>query len=148
MVSQRDIGVSGPEYRFVIEEGKVREFASAIGWRLDPGSEPIIPPTFLGVAGRWWGYTLDEPGQTDLSRIEIDRSLLLHAEEEYEFHGAPPRAGDEYAVRTFVKECYEKTGKRGGRLIFVVTETEYRNKEGGLAAIGRQTVVQTETSSA
>jgi len=148
MVSKNDVGATGPIYRFPIEEGKVREFAGAIGWALNDDSKPEIPPTFLGIAGRLWGYTFDDPKDTALAAVDIDRSLLLHAEEEYEFPGDVPRVGDTLFVRTYIKDVFEREGKRGGKMTFVVAETEFKNDADVIVAFSRQTVVKTESAAA
>jgi len=149
MVSANDIGLSGPPYRFPIEEGKVKEFARSIGATdsvyLD-GETPLALPTFLGIAGRFWGYTLDDPKDSALAAVDLDRSLLLHAEEEYEYPNGLPRAGTVLTAQTRIKDVTQKIGKRGGKLTFVVTETEFKDQAGMIVAVSRQTIVKTETA--
>jgi len=149
MVSQADIGVSGPVYRFPLEEGKAHEFARAIGAKNPVFFEekhPLVTPTYLGISGRFWGYTFDAPGETNLAAIDIDRSLLLHAEEEYEFPNGLPRAGEDLFVRTFVSDVREKEGRTGGKMTFVVSETEYKTEDGETVCLSRMTVVKTENA--
>jgi hypothetical protein len=149
VVSKRDIGVAGPWFDVPLERGKIREFARAIKADLPEylrDIQPCIPPTFLVTAGRFWGYTFDDPGDTALSKVEIDRSILLHAEEEYEFFGPPPRAGTTLRARTRIADVYEKEGRRGGKLIFVVSETEFQDARGRQVAVSRTTVVKTESA--
>ena len=43
------------------------------------------------------------------------------------FPGPPPAAGAELTAQTRVAEIYEKEGKRGGTMTFVVTVTEFRD---------------------
>lgn len=141
------IGVCGPRYEFVVEKGKIREFARAT--RADHpayllAEAPIVPPTFLTIAGRFWGYTFDMPGATALATVPFDRSLLLNAEEEFEFTGEPPRAGARLWGQTGIKDIYTKQGKRGGSLTFVVVETRFEDDSGRLVAVQRQTLVKTE----
>jgi len=146
MVDKTDIGTSGPEYKFPIELGKVREYARATGYTDHAYFEeenPVIPICFLGIAGRIWGYTFDDPKDTALADVDIDRSLLLHAEEEYEILGVLPRAGDVMAVRTYIKDVYDKEGRKGGIMTFVITETEFKNQAGELVARSHQSVVKT-----
>ena len=149
MVGKADIGVAGPPFEFRVELGKVREFARAIKGDIDAylsGDEPVSPPTFTVVAGRLWGYTFDAPGDTSLADVDIDRSLLLHANEEYEFFGPPPRAGDVLQVSTRVADVFEKEGRRGGKLIFIVAETDFKRPDGERAMMSRTTVVKTEAA--
>jgi hypothetical protein len=142
-----EMGTCGPRYEFIVEKGKVREFARATfadhpAYLADEA--PIVPPTFLTIAGRFWGYTFDLPGDTPLAGIPLDRSLLLNAEEEFEFVGEPPRAGTRLWGQTCVKNIYRKQGKRGGTLTFVVVETRFESDDGALIATQRQTMVKTE----
>ena len=149
MVSKRDVGVSGPWFDVPLERGKVREFARAIKTELPEYLDevrPFIPPTFLVTAGRFWGYTFDDPRDTALAQVEIDRSILLHAEEEYEFFGPPPRVGTLLRARTKVADVHEKEGRRGGKLIFVMSETEFQDETGRQVAVSRTTVVKTESA--
>ena len=149
MVSANDIGLFGPPYRFPIEEGKVKEFSSidrSNRFCLPRWRDALALPTFLGIAGRFWGYTLDDPKDSALAAIDLDRSLLLHAEEEYEYPNGLPRAGTVLTAQTRIKDVTEKTGKRGGKLTFVVTETEFKDQAGVIVAVSRQTIVKTETA--
>ncbi len=140
------IGTTGPDYEFIVEQGKIMEFADAIH-STNPaykGAAAVVPPTFLTVAGNYWGYTLENPKDTVFRDLGIDTSLLLHAEEEYEFFSSPPRAGDRFSVRLRLADAWEKTGRRGGKLTFYKFETEFRNANGELHAVQRTTCVKTE----
>ena len=132
MASKSDVGVAGPEYLVPVERGKVREFARATKALLPEyldEERATIPPTFLATAGRFWGYTFDDPRGSAFAAVGIDRSLLLHAEEEFEFFGPPPCAGTCLTAQTKIVDVYEKEGRRGGRLIFVITETLYGDRK-------------------
>jgi hydroxyacyl-ACP dehydratase HTD2-like protein with hotdog domain len=67
----------------------------------------------------------------------------MHAEQEYVFHGPPPRAGTRLTCRSRIAEMYDKQGKRGGTLTFVVMVTEFRDASGKLVAEARMTAVET-----
>lgn len=140
------IGVSGPDYEFIVERGKIAEFANAIHSdnAAFSGDDAVVPPTFLTVAGNYWGYTLETPKDTVFRDLGIDTSLLLHAEEEYEFFSSPPRVGDRFSVHLRLADSWEKRGRRGGRLTFYKFETEFRNAAGELQAVQRTTCVKTE----
>jgi hypothetical protein len=73
----------------------------------------------------------------------MDLRRLLHGGQEYVFHGPPPAAGSELSVQTRVDEIYEKEGKRGGVMTFVVTVTEFRDAAGILVAEARSTAIET-----
>ncbi len=145
-MDQSIIGLTGPDYEFIVERGKIAEFAAATH-SSNPdfdGDRAVVPPTFLTVAGNYWGYTLETPRDTVFSDLGIDTSLLLHAEEEYEFFAPPPRVGDRFTVRLRIADIIEKQGRRGGKLTFYKFETEFRNDQGELQAVQRTTCVQTE----
>ena len=67
----------------------------------------------------------------------------MHAEQEYIFHGPPPRAGDALRCQSKITEIFEKKGKRGGTLTFVVMTTEFRDASGRLVAEAKLTGVET-----
>jgi hydroxyacyl-ACP dehydratase HTD2-like protein with hotdog domain len=75
--------------------------------------------------------------------VKLDLKRILHGGQEYVFHGPPPRAGQELTAQTRVEEIYEKEGKRGGTMTFVVTVQEFRDETGRLVAEARSTAIQT-----
>ena len=83
------------------------------------------------------------PGQSVFSKVKMDLRRLLHGGQEYRFHGPPPRAGTKLTVQTRVEDIYEKEGKRGGTMTFVVTVTEFRDENGTLVAEARSTAIET-----
>jgi hypothetical protein len=105
------------------------------------GPEAVVPPTFLASAVQW---------APDGVRIGhgFDRRRLLHGEQEYRFTGAPPRAGQVLRARDRVADRYEKPGKRGGTMRFVVIVTEFRDEAGSLVAEARATYIETAVPAA
>ena len=67
----------------------------------------------------------------------------LHAEQHYKYH-RPLRAGDVLTATTRPGERWEKEGKRGGKLVFSETITEYRDQNGELVVTARGVGVRTE----
>jgi hypothetical protein len=129
---------AGRPWELVVERGKIAEFADAMLCD-DPayrGPDAIIPPTFLTTAGRW------APGGVRVD-VGFDRKRLLHGEQEYTFHSAPPAAGDVLIAQEKVVDRYSKPGKRGGTMRFATVVTEYRNAEGVLVAEARATFIET-----
>lgn len=124
-----------------VERGKIREFARATGSR-NAGyledEQPVVPPTFLATQLFWQG---DEPDLLQYADVDLQRGL--HAEQEYVFHGPPPRAGARLTFTTTIADIYEKQGRRGGAMTFVVMVTEFRDPSGRLVAEARNTVVET-----
>lgn len=122
-----------------VERGKIREFARATGSRNPAYEAPgaPVPPTFLTTARAFW--TVEH---VDLG-IDFDLARLLHGEEEFEFIGPPPHAGDELTFEVRVGDRWEKEGKRGGKMRFAQLITEYRDGSGTLRAVQRTTLLET-----
>jgi hypothetical protein len=131
----------GRPFDLWVETGKIREFAWATGTKDPAYAEPqaISPPTYLMVASLWqtaenapWG---DSPP---------DFRRLLHGEQEFVFHGPPPRAGDHLVGEVRIDKRYSKPGKRGGMMDFTETVTEYRHADSNeLVAEVRATLIET-----
>jgi hypothetical protein len=131
-------GTRGPEYEMVVERGKIAEFAAAMQSRNPAyaGPDAVVPPTFLISSALWApaGAAVD---------VGFDRRRLLHGEQEFIFHGPPPRAGQVLTVSDQIVDRYEKPGKRGGMMRFAVVVTEYRGEDGALVAEARKTLIET-----
>lgn len=67
----------------------------------------------------------------------------LHAEQHFEYH-RPLRAGDLLTATTRPGKTWEREGKRGGKLHFSESVTEYRNQNGDLVVTARGVGVRTE----
>jgi len=140
VINRSSIGVWGEPTTMRIEYGKVREFARAIK---DPntaysGDGALAPPTFLMTIAHWL-----EGGMGGSRSLKLDYRRLLHGEQEFEYL-RPIRPGDVLTARGRTKEVFEKEGKRGGKMLFVITETEFTNQRGEVAAYSRSTLIQTE----
>jgi hypothetical protein len=68
---------------------------------------------------------------------------VLHGEEEYVFHGPPPKVGQTLTVEAKLGEQWEKEGKRGGTMRFARVINEFRDADGRLVAEQRSVVVET-----
>jgi len=130
-------GVRGPAFEVPVERGKIREFAAAMQSENPAyqGSAAIVPPTFLTTATQW------APSESRVAH-GFERARLLHGEQEFVFHGPPPRAGDVLTASEHVAERYEKQGKRGGTMRFAVIVTEFRDPHGELVAESRSTLIE------
>jgi hypothetical protein len=134
-------GLRSEPFELIVERGKVREFALATkashpAYLDDP--EPVVPPTFLACAAQWAPYEAEL-----LERTGWDRKRMLHASQEYVFPGKPPRAGMRLRGAARIESAYERQGRRGGLLRFVVIVTEFADEMGTVVAEARTTVVET-----
>ncbi len=133
MVDKNSLGNEGAPYVLDVERGKVHEFARAVR-STDPahfrGEDPVVPPTFLAVQLHWERLV---DGANPWETIQMDPSKGVHAEQEYVFHGPPPRAGERLHAKSRIAEIWEKEG-RAGTLIFVKMVTEFRDSDGTLRA--------------
>ena len=75
-------------------------------------------------------------------KVPMDLKRVLHGEQEYEFL-KPIYAGDVLTAVSRVADVYEKHGKRGGTMTFVVTETEFKNAWNEVVATARQVTIET-----
>lgn len=128
-------------YEVPLERGKVREFVRACG--LEPtdfeDSSSSIPPTFLTTSNFW-----RPPEHDPFLEFGFDPARILHGEEHYAFHGAPPRVGSTLWAATRAGEKWERTGSKAGRLRFAAILTDYHDADGTLVAEQRTTVIETE----
>lgn len=116
---------------FPIERGKVREYSIATGagrpaYLDNPKS--VIPPTFLATVVYWaeLGNTLRSPEVAEAcstAGVPFDITSLLSLEQEYVFHGPPPRAGDTLYTSERLHDVRTKNGRSGPMVIvrFVVS---------------------------
>jgi len=124
-----------------IERGKIREFAKAAKSEQSAYDRPgaVIEPTFLTVARNFWA-----PRESGVfSELNFDLARMLHGEEEFEFYGPLPTAGQVLHGQTRLGEQWEKEGRRGGIMKFARIVTEFRNDDGTLVAEQRSTIIET-----
>jgi hypothetical protein len=144
MADPNAVGKEGVPYDLYVERGKIREFARATRSSHPShfeGERPVSPPTFLTTIFFW------EEGVENANpwhHVKLDQKRGMHAEQEYVFHGPPPRAGTKLVCRSRIESVYSKEGKRGGKLTFAVMVTEFRDESGRLVAEARLTGVETE----
>ena len=134
MVDRSALGATGTPFVLEVERGKLQEFARATFGR----PTDVSPPTFLTTAFHW------QSGDSDpWDRVQMDPSRGLHAEQEFVFHGPPPKAGDRLVGTSRITEIYDKARSSGGTLTFVVMVTEFRDEAGALVAEAKLTGVET-----
>jgi N-terminal half of MaoC dehydratase len=129
-------------YEVPIERGKIREFARAVKSRHTDhaGAAAVIPPTFLTTAQNFWA---DRAAAKPVAELGFHLPRVLHGEEEYEFFGPPPVAGEVLHAETTVRDRWEKEGKRGGTMRFAKIVTEFRDGTGTVVAEQRTTLIET-----
>lgn len=139
------IGREFPAFEMPIERGKIKEFAVAIG-----DENPIYhdqnyaaqssfganlaPPTFT-VTKEFW-----RKGPTIWEMTGLDPQFRLHGEEEYEYL-APIVAGDVLTCHSKIVDAYERAGKGGRKMVFVVHEYVFHNQKGEKALVSRRTTI-------
>lgn len=132
---------------FPVEEGKIREFAIAVGdpnpiYR-DPDAaraagHPGVPapPTFSVVAGHW----RDQAAMVMRLGLDIRRVVVGEAGWEY---FAPIHAGDRLEGERVVSEVVEREGRQGGLMRVITLRTDFVNQHGRLAVRQTDTVIET-----
>jgi len=134
VINKQAEGVKGTPFDLDVERGKIAEFAEA-----EKASHPAhflrdgatIPPTFLSTTLAWDKRV---SGANPWAQVNMSEKRGMHAEQEYIFHGAPPKAGDRLTCQHRISEIREKTNRNGSTLTFVKMITEFRNEAGELVA--------------
>jgi hypothetical protein len=156
--------------KFPIEAGHIMMFARAIGdanpiyYDADHAATTevgavIAPPTFVQssaqfdpdyflrpkIGEQWFGSAKEATGLTPRpgSGGGSASSGGLHAEQHYVYH-KPLKAGDVLTSTTQPGKSWEKEGKRGGKLSFNESVTEYRDSSGELIVTATSLGVRTE----
>src|SRR5690242_6795617 len=112
MANADAVGVEGVPFDLDVERGKVREFARATH-STNPDylerEDAVSPPTFLTTRLHW-----QPPEGNPGKAVELDGKRGLHAEQQYEFFGPPPKAGTRLRCTSRITDVYTKEGRRGG----------------------------------
>jgi hypothetical protein len=155
--------------KFPIEAGHIMMFARSIGdaneiyysdeyaKETEPGAI-IAPPTFVQASAQfdpdyflrpkigqeWFGSAKEATGITQREGSGGGGGGGgLHAEQHYEYH-QQLQAGDVLTATSKAGKTWEKEGRRGGKLTFSESVTEYRNQEGELIVTATSVGVRTE----
>ncbi len=132
--------MKGKPFPFLVEAGKVREFAHATRSNnpafVGDGGVQISPPTFTVRAMYLAGIdeSVRDPGR--------DRARTMHAEQEFIFLGPPPRVGDVLTAVQRTGPVVVKVGRRGGDMTFVEIDTDFFDEVGNVVVETRFTAVQ------
>ncbi|MBM4724877.1 dehydratase [Rhodococcus hoagii] len=141
MANADAVGVEGVPFDLDVERGKVREFARATH-STNPDylerEDAVSPPTFLTTTLHW-----QPPEGNPWKAVELDGKRGLHAEQQYEFFGPPPKAGTRLRCTSRITDVYTKQGRRGGEMTFAVMVTDFVDPTGTLVARATMTGVET-----
>jgi acyl dehydratase len=136
-----------PAFEFRVERGKIREYALALGLT-DPihtdveaaraaGFDDLVaPPTFTRQF--WHENDANDP----MPHLGYDPKRRLHGEQEFEYY-KPLVAGMVLHGRNVIVSTWEKAGRRGGQMTFVVIETRFTDEAGTLMQVARRTLIET-----
>ncbi|MBV1878357.1 MAG: MaoC family dehydratase N-terminal domain-containing protein [Pseudomonadales bacterium] len=156
--------------KFPIEAGHIMMFARAIGdanelyynaeyaRATEPGCT-IAPPTFVQASAQfdanyflrpkigqeWFGSAKQATGITGKKESSGNSGGGggLHAEQHYVYHHQV-KVGDVLSTTVKPGKSWEKEGRRGGKLMFSETITEYRDQNGKLIVTATGVGVRTE----
>lgn len=143
MVDRSIVGTEMGGSQMVVERGKVMEFARAITDD-NPAyfeDDPAIPLTYTMAIAHWPPPTGGGQG-SKLASLGLDLLKILHAGQEYEYLGEI-KVGDTLTTRSVISDVYEKEGKAGGTMLFVVSETTFTNQHSEDVLKSRTILVQT-----
>lgn len=147
-MSEQMRSAGGPPAEWVVERGKIGEFAHAVmnTSTAYTKEDPVAPPTFPQSIALWRARAPRPPaaegGGGGRGGGGLDMSRVLHGEQEFEYV-RPLRAGDVLTAESHQKDRYEKEGKRGGTMTFIVSETVFKDQQGEIVAYSRGTTIVT-----
>lgn len=157
-------------YVFPVDRTAILTFAASLGetnriyWdeayaRGTPLGGVIAPPTFPAASAHWnpWAglrgvrripAAPPRPERAESRGEGATRgggslARLLHGEQRFEYH-QPLRAGVRLRVTARPGKSWEKEGKRGGKLRFTETITEYHDEAGALVVTATSVGIITE----
>ena len=155
------------DHDFPVDASSILLFASALGdtnpiyydeayAKTTPLEGVIAPPTFP-IAAAHWNPTYSLRGVREIpakpegtkksegvgSEAGGDLTRVLHGEQRFEYH-QPLRPGMKLRVSNRPGKSWEKEGKRGGKLRFSESISEYRDESGELVVTATSVGIVTE----
>jgi len=136
MIDRKYIGHELPPHTALVEAGRLRLFAKAIG-ETDPvftdetaaraaGHRSLPAPPTIAFC-----LDMDVPNPFEyLAAMGAPVQNILHGEQRFTYH-APIHAGDRLTFRSRISDIYDK---KGGALEFIVKETRVENQHATLVA--------------
>lgn len=148
MVIQDLIEKEMQPFEMPVERGKIKELADAIGdenpiyhdqkFASESTFGGIIAPPIFTVSKEFW-----RKGPAVWEIAGLNPRIRLHGEEEYEYF-KPIVAGDALTCHSKIVDAYEKSGKRGGKMVFLVHEYIFYNQKGEKAVTSKRTTIIVE----
>ncbi len=143
MIDRNFIGHTMPVHESLVEAGRLRFFAKAIG-----ETNPIYTDE---DAARAAGYRslpiaptmtfcleMDVPDPFEMFKmLDVDLGRLLHAEQSFTYHD-PVCAGDTVTFESTITDIFDK---KDGALEFVVVDTKITNQDDAHVADARRVLV-------
>ncbi len=155
-------------YRFHVDHTGILTFAAALGetnriyydetYAEQTSLDGVIaPPTFTASASHWNPHgglrgvrripaPAPSPEEAAPAAQRVgggNTSRLLHGEQRFEYH-KPVRPGMELTVTGRPGKSWEKKGRRGGKLRFAESISEYRDQDGDLVVTATGVSIITE----
>lgn len=146
----REVTYIAPE---PLGKASVRYFAVATGdtnplysdeaaARLSRHGGIIAPPTMVCETGQL--YSLQQSSDGYIGHrwdLPIDSDRNIRGGNEYELF-QPVRPDDRITVTWRIVDIYERETRKGGSMIFIISEARYINQRGELLAINRETMIR------
>lgn len=99
----------------------------------------IAPPTLVCETNQIFRQPPDDNGYIGHRwALPLPSTRFIRGGNEYEFH-QPVRPDDRITVTWRIVDIHEQNTRKGGALIFVVSEARYTNQRGELLAVNRET---------
>lgn len=142
--NRRDlIGTELSRFSYIVEKGKIKELAQAIGddnplytdsdYAQTQGYLNIItPPTFGTCIDFWEGQDF----MALCSKLQLNPVKVLHGGQEYQYLGEI-NPGDEIEACCTLKRIIEKN-----KMHILILETNYQNQRGDTVLISRSTIIE------
>ena len=125
----------------MVEAGKIAELARAV-LNTSPGTrDPTLCTTDV-PASPWRSGAPVRPVRRAARDAAVGNAAGNAGEQEFEYV-RPLRPGDVLTATSHVKDRFEKEGKRGGTMTFIISETVFKDQSGEIVAYSRGTTIQT-----
>ena len=102
----------------------------------------IAPPTMVCETGQFYVAPQSTDGYLGHRwDLPIDSDRNIRGGNDYEFF-QPVRPDDTITVTWRIVDIYERETRKGGSMVFIISEGRYSNQRGELLAINRETMIR------